>query len=300
MTIPYNDGTYVGHVLGDITSQMGDLTSKANELTDESQGLLQEALGNLTAAVDSIAALEYNPNVSGLDFTTGTVDSPTEPDYSGVFNATPPTVPSAPLLDQATHDQIFATELAKLQRASESERHDAEYRIAKMGIGLSSPALQARIDRAGEKIREIEVKAASDSAIQQGVWEREDTKTLIELGVRVFEAENAAVASRLSTQADVFRSRVEVMRGNIELEAEKRQMTTLELGQILDRAEKEVTLAVQALQLGIQKSVDALLAVASQLSAMGTSYLTAVGVSLGGSGDANMNYSESKTETSQA
>ena len=135
--------------------------------------------------VGDAPAVEAGPSISVP--TVGTLSPTTAPGitaYAGVDD--PPVVPAAYTVPSATTalisdsviDDMFDRTSARLARVSVGAERDAQYSASAMGIGMISSSLALRLAEAQQGTQDRTSEAALEQTIQEGVWKREDVKTL--------------------------------------------------------------------------------------------------------------------------
>jgi hypothetical protein len=202
-------GLYANDVLCEVINKLDGLNDLALQLKDEALLAIESLKQATEDGIGDITAINYSADTSGVSFTYTPPTEPTEPDYSGLGPSTPvfpdaptitpidpvdaaPAVPSAydvgaasaSLIATTVVDDIFDRASERLTRVSVKEERDAVYDAAAMGLGLPSSTLAVRLLAAQQSANDKISEAALEQAVQEGVWRREDTKTLHGLNVQ--------------------------------------------------------------------------------------------------------------------
>ena len=203
-------GLYANDVLCEVINKLDNLNDLALTLKDEALSAINDLKLASETALDTINAIDYTVDTAGVnktyvpptpptleDFSTLGPTPPTFPDpptieeFVGVD--TPPTVPAAytvpdatttALISDAAIESIFDKAADRLSQVSLKEEKDAQYYAAAKGIGLPSASLLKRLEMAQQETNSKISDAAIEESIQEGVWKREDAKTLHELAIR--------------------------------------------------------------------------------------------------------------------
>jgi len=267
-------GIYANDVLCEVITKLDAFNVLALQLKDEALAALAALEADTLSAVAGITAIDYDGSAaSGVNVSYSAPDEiPDISDFSGL-GPTSPTLPAEPvvgdlaevdtapvvpaaytvpaattaLISDSDIDDIFDRTAARLARIGTKEERDASYRASSMGIGMLTASLTKRLQRAEEGTNQKVSEAALEQSVQEGVWKREDVKTLHGLHIQNWplhprleldtykaeegleveaykveqDAKTGGYRNIAAAQADVFRSEVQWALGYLGAESDR-------------------------------------------------------------------------------
>lgn len=213
----------------------------------ESEAALDQALIDLAAAYDANTTTpNYAPDLSGISYA---FIAPTTVPARGNYAALQPTEVVLPdregLLTDAASDAIFARARSRVTRAATALVRSALEQPASLGIGMAAPTVLRRVAEANQKKLEATAQVALEQAAQEGVWEREDIKTILALELQNFKDKWAVIKERLTAEEDTLRSSIAQFTSELQKEAERRGWSELETNALLKEAQDAANVAIQ-------------------------------------------------------
>lgn len=231
----------------EVGCSIGQWVDDALVQAQQSEAALDQALLDLTAAFDANTTTPiYNANLGGITYTfTPPGINPTRGNYSGLAPAEVVLPARAGLLSDIESDAIFERGRARITRAFQANVRAALEQPASLGLGMSSPAILRRVAEANQKKAEGTAQVALEQAAQEGVWAREDIKTILTMELTNFKEKWTVIKERLTAEEDTLRSEIAQYTAELQKEAERRGWTTLEIQTLLKDAETSVNVAIQ-------------------------------------------------------
>lgn len=231
----------------EVGCSIGEWVDDALVQAQQSEAALDQALIDLAAAFDeNTTTPTYAPDLSGIGyaFTAPTI-SPQRGNYSGLAPAEVVLPARAGLLSEAESDAIFERGRARITRAFQANVRAALEQPASLGLGMASPAILRRMAEANQKKAEGTAQVALEQAAQEGVWAREDIKTILTMELTNFKEKWTVIKERLTAEEDTLRSEITQYTSELQKEAERRGWTELEIKTLLEEASTSANVAIQ-------------------------------------------------------
>jgi hypothetical protein len=271
-------GFAVSDVLCDVINNLDGLQTQADAFKTQAELALASLESVANEQIEGLAAVDYDGTaLSGVD-----LDGPDAPTFSG---GAAPTVPAAYdpgaastlLISSTVLDDIFNREAARLSQVGVKDERDAQYRLSSMGIGMPSTALAMALAEAQQNTNNKTSQTAQDKAIAEGEWLRDDVKTLHELNIRNWP---------LKTELDVrvWEATHNKFRADIQLYAEQRGWTELEVRALLEQADKATGYALEKAKVLYQVATETQKAISQFYVGLTASLYSAANYNLSGSG----------------
>ncbi len=248
-------GWYANEVGCSVGNWIDDFIANA----ELAEAAVNTALADLATAYDANTTTPvYNANLGGITYTfTPPGINPTRGNYSDLAPTEVVLPARAGLLSDVESDAIFERGRARITRAFQANVRAALEQPASLGLGMASPAILRRVAEANQKKAEGTAQIALEQAAQEGVWAREDIKTILTMELTNFKEKWTAIKERLTAEEDTLRSEVAQYTSELQKEAERRGWTTLEVQTLLKDAETNVNVAIQWGRITLEKLMQA-------------------------------------------
>lgn len=231
----------------EVGCSIGEWVDDALVQAQQSEAALDQALIDLAAAFDANTTTPtYAPDLGSITyiFTPPSVN-PTRGDYSGLAPAEVVLPDREGLLTEPQSDAIFERARARITRAFQANVRAALEQPASLGLGMSSPAILRRLAEANQKKAEGTAQVALEQAAQEGVWAREDIKTILGLELTNFKEKWTVIKERLTAEEDTLKAQIAQYTSELQKEAERRGWTELEVKTLLEEASTSANVAIQ-------------------------------------------------------
>ena len=239
----------------DVGCSVGDYLDDFITHAIDSEAALNTALLELSNIYDANTTTpNYSPDTSSVN---KTFVAPTVTLARGDYASLQPTEVTLPspgaLLDSTALDAIYAKARSRITRAFQKEIRDALESTGTLGLGLPTPTTTAATRVANQRSAEGISQAALEQAAQEGIWAREDIKTIYTWELQNFTSKWEVIKSRLQAEEDTLRSKIQQYLGEIQREAERRGWSQMQITEVLEEAKTSADTAIRWGQINLQK-----------------------------------------------
>jgi hypothetical protein len=226
---------------------IGSLVQKAFNNANAADLEIGQALEELNVIIaDNMDAPPYLPKVDGISFTF--VPPSVNPVRGNYLALEPPPVVALParagLLTDSASNAIFAKARTQVSRSTAQGAREAFYQGA-AGLGMSSGKLHAALIATVQAEREAIVQVANEQATQEGLWAREDIKTIIEMEMKQFTDRWSVTQGRLKAEEDALTGMLAQYEAQLKREQARLGWTHEQVAQIMTEAEQSAKIYIE-------------------------------------------------------